>query len=110
MNRAQRLREILRIAGHQRDMLACADLDAITELQEKRQQLQEGIQSLDECNPEEKELVTRIQTLDRETRLLLLAKLADTKEEMQKIGTLRRVMHSYRPTTKSASPRLSCHI
>jgi len=91
-------------------MLSRADLEAIRGLQEKRQQLQTGIQNLDECSPEEKALVTRIQELDRETRLLLMSKLADTQAYLQKIGTLRKLMSSSRTTAKPSSSRLSCHI
>ncbi len=110
MNRTQRLREILNIARQQREMLARADFEVINDLQEKRQELQSGIQSLDECGRVENDLVSQIRDLDRETHLLLLSKLADSQEELQKIGTLRRMLHSYRPSSNRPANRLSCHI
>jgi len=110
MNRTQSLREILDIAREQRKKLACADLEAINDLQEKRQQLQSGVQSLDECSPDESDLVAQIRDLDRETHLLLLSKLADSQEELQKIATLKRLLHRHRPSSNRPTNRLSCHI
>ncbi len=110
MNRAQRLRKIFHIAREQRDMFARADLEVIDDLQKKRQELQSGIQSLDECGPDENDLIAQIRDLDRETHLLLVLKLADTQEELQKITILKRMLHSYRPSSNRPAPRLSCHI
>jgi len=110
MERTQRLEEILRIARQQRELMRGSDLESISILQQKRQQLLDEIQLLDGSSPDEKIMTARILEEDREINWLLQSKLLDIQEKMNKLATVRKLLRTHRPTEKGTRPRLSCHV
>ena len=90
----QKLERILEIAHQQRELLACADLDAIKRLQAERQQLLQEIQILDAQDGEEVSLCGQVLEIDQEIRCLLSSKLVDLEETVQRIARLKRLLRN----------------
>ena len=106
---AERLAEVFEIAKEQRKFLARGDLDAVQELQATRQQLMEGIQSLDKRDRDAHGTLSRILHLDREMGCLLSLEVHDIKEKMKTIGSLRKLLQSRSPAGRRPPRQLSRH-
>ena len=76
----ERLAGILEIAGEQRELLARGDLGAVQNLQARRQQLMEGIQSPDKRDKAAQHTLEKILDLDRRMNCLLSSEAHDIKE------------------------------
>lgn len=106
---AERLAGILEIAREQRELLARGDLDAVQKLQAGRQQLLEGIQSLDKRDEDARSTLSKILRLDQEMGCLLSLEAHDIKEKMQTIGSLRKLLQSRSPAGRRPPRHLSRH-
>ena len=105
----ERLAGILEIAREQREFLARGDLDAVQRLQARRQQLMEGIQSLDKRDEDAHDTLSKVLHLDREIGCLLSLEVLDITEQMKTIGSLRRLLQSRSPTGRRPPRQLSRH-
>ena len=105
----ERLAGILEIAREQRELLARGDLDAVQKLQERRQQLMEGIQSLDKRDEDAHDTLSKVLHLDRQIGCLLSLEVHDIKEKMKTIGSLRKLLQSRSPTGRRPPRQLSRH-
>ena|GEM_PF-2654936 len=103
----ERLAEILEIAREQRESLARGDLDAVQKLQARRQDLMEGIQSLDKRDREAHATLSKILRLDREVRCLLSLEVHDIKDQIRTVGSLRKLLRSHSPSARRPSRQLS---
>ena len=103
----ERLAGILEIAREQRGFLARGDLDAVRNLQTRRQQLMEGIQSLDKRDNGDEATLSKILHLDQEILCLLSLEVHDIKEQMKTIGSLRRLLQSRSSEGKRPPRQLS---
>ena len=101
---------ILKIAREQREFLARGDLDAVQNLQAKRQQLVEGIQSLDKRDDDAHATLSKILHLDQEIHCLLSLEVHDIKEQMKTIGSLKKLLQSRPPTGKHPPRKLPRHV
>ena len=108
--RIQKLERILEVANQQRELLACADLEAIKRLQAERQRLLEEIQILDALEADEAGVCGRILKMDQEIRCLLSSKLVDLEERVQKIARLKRLLRTRQPLLEDHPRRLSRRI
>jgi hypothetical protein len=106
---AHRLARILEIARRQRELLARGDLDAVQALQEERQRLLAGIQSLDEGARDVERTRSGIQALDKQIRSIVLSEMAEINEKMKISRTLRRLLRSRSSAPKRPSRHLSRH-
>lgn len=106
----ERLAGILEIAGEQRELLARGDLGAVQNLQARRQQLMEGIQSPDKRDKAAQDTLEKILDLDRRMNCLLSSEAHDIKEQMKTITSLRRLLRSRSPAGSHPPRRLSQHI
>lgn len=104
-----RLAGILKIAKEQRELLARGDLDAVQNLQARRQQLMQGIQSLDKRDEEAHETLSKILQLDREIGCLLSLEVHDIKEQMKTIGSLKKLLQRRSPAGRHPPRQLSRH-
>ena len=100
---------ILEIAREQREFLARGDLDAVQRLQARRQQLMEGIQSLDKRDKAAHDTLSKILDLDRKMNCLLTLEAHDIKEKMKTIGSLRKLLQSRSPAGRRPPRQLSRH-
>jgi hypothetical protein len=105
----ERLAGILEIAREQRELLTRGDLDAVQKLQARRQQLLEGIQSLDNRDEDARSTLSKILRLDREIGCLLSLEVNDIKEQMKTIGSLRRLLQSRSPAGRRPPRQFSRH-
>ena len=105
-----KLATLLEIAKEQRELLARGDLEGLVALQERRQQLLAGIQSLDEEDRGERGPVAAILALDREMVCLLSSELFEIQDKMQKITSIRKLLRSRLPAGKPPARHLSRHI
>jgi hypothetical protein len=106
----ERLAGILEIAREQREFFARGDLDAVQMLQARRQQLLEGIQSLDERDRDARGTLSKILNLDREMGCLLSLEMHDIKEKMKTITSLRKLLRSRSPAGRHPPRHLSQHV
>lgn len=88
------LTAILEIAKQQRCLLARGDLDAMLDLQAKRQQLLVSVQTVDEPEGDARRMLSEILRLDREMECLLSMELLDIKEQMKTVASLRKLLRS----------------
>ncbi len=102
----EKLAGILDMAKRQREFLARGDLDALSELQQQRQQLMAGIQSLDNATQEGLRARSEVLRLDKEMETILLAELADIKDKLGISTSLRKLLR----TRSSPSKRPSRHL
>jgi hypothetical protein len=107
---ATKLATLLEIAKEQRELLARGDLEALAVLQERRQQLLAGIQSLDEGDREERGTIAGILALDKEMICLLSSELVDIQNKMQKMTSIRKLLRTSPPTGTPPPRHLSRHI
>ena len=107
---AERLAAILEIAREQRKCMGRGDLEAVQELQAKRQELLAGVQSLDRRNRDEKGTVSEILNLDQEMVCLLLSEVVDIQDRMQKITFLRKLLRTRSRAMRRPTHQLSRHI
>lgn len=107
---ATKLATLLEIAKEQRELLARGDLEALETLQQRRQQLLTGIQSLDEGDRGDQGTVARILALDKEMVCLLSSELVDIKDKMQKVTSIRKLLRSRPHAGKRPVRHLSRHI
>lgn len=107
---AEKLTLVLEIAREQREGLARGDLEAVQRLQRQRQQLWKDIQSLDKPESRQGETALEILALDRHMVCLLLSEVADIKEKMLKINSLRKLLRSRPGATRPPTHQLSRHI
>lgn len=105
----ERLAGILEIAREQRELLARGDLNAVKELQAERQQLLEGIQSLDKRDEDARSTLSKILRLDQEMSCLLSLEVIDIKEKIKTIGSLRKLLRSRSPAGRRPPHQLSRH-
>jgi len=105
----ERLAAILEIARKQREFLARGDLDAVQKIQARRQQLMEGIQSLDKRDDDAHDTLSKVLHLDREIICLLSLEVHDIKEKRKTIGSLRKLLQSRSPTGRRPPRQLSRH-
>jgi hypothetical protein len=104
-----RLAGILEIAKEQRELLARGDLDAVQNLQARRQQLMQGIQSLDKRDEDAHETLSKILRFDREIGCLLSLEVHDIKEQMKTIGSLKKLLQRRSPAGRHPPRQLSRH-
>lgn len=107
---AEKLALFLEIARKQREGLARGDLELVRHLQGERQQLLETIQSLDKPDSRQEETTSEILGLDRQMICLLLSEVADIKEKMLKINSLRKLLRGRPGAKRRPSHHLSRHI
>lgn len=105
----EKLAGILEIVREQRERLARGDLDAVGNLQARRQQLTEGIQSLDSGDGDSRATLSKILHLDQEIRCLLFLEMHDIKEQMKTIRSLRKLLRSRSPTRTRPTRQISRH-
>jgi hypothetical protein len=105
----ERLAGILEIAREQRECLARGDLDAVQQLQARRQELSEGIQSLDSREHDARGTLSQILRVDREIGCLLSLEMFDIKKKMKTIASLRRLLRSRSPAGRYPPRQLSRH-
>lgn len=105
----ERLAGILEIAREQRKFLARGDLDAVQKLQARRQELLEGIQSLDNRDEDARSTLSKILRLDQEMGCLLSLEAHDIKEKMKTIGSLKKLLQSRSPAGRRPPRQLSRH-
>ena len=79
----ERLNRILEIAGQQHAFLARGDLNAVLALQARRQQLMEGIESLDKEDERVRATLSKIRRLDQDLHCLLSSEVLDIKEKIK---------------------------
>lgn len=106
----ERLAGILEIAKEQREFLTRGDLDAVQELQARRRQLLEGIQSLDTRDEDARSTLSKILRLDQEMGCLLSLEMVDTREKMKTIASLRKLLRSRSPAGRHPPRHLSQHV
>jgi hypothetical protein len=104
------LQEILQIARGQKSLLDRGDFEAVLALQGRRQRLLAGIQSLDGRAAGERAAVSEILAVDRTLRLLLASELTDIQRKIQKIASLKRLLHARRPARGRPPRHLSRRI
>ena len=102
--KARRLKEVLEIARVQQALLARGDLKAVQTLQATRQQLLQGIQSLDGEEEEEKAIASEVLKLDQAMGLLLSSEVTDIQRKMKKIASVRKLFHTRR-SSRNPTPR-----
>ena len=107
---ANKLTQVLDIAMEQRALLARGDLEAVQALQVTRQQLLEGIQSLDVEDQEQKAIVEEILKLDKTIHLLLSSEVIDIHRKMLKIKSIKKLFHTRRPTRRGTPRYISRRI
>jgi hypothetical protein len=107
---AHKLRQVLEIALEQRSLLARGDLEGIQAMQATRQQLLQGIQSLDGDDGEEMATVSKILEADQAIRLLLASELTGIKRKMQKVRAVKKLIHTRRSSRKGAPRYVSRRI
>ena len=107
---ATKLATLLEIAKEQRELLARGDLEALEVLQQRRQQLLSGIQSLDEGDRGDQGTVAGILALDKEMVCLLSSELIDIQDKMQKVTSIRKLLQSHTHAGKRPVRHLSRHI
>jgi hypothetical protein len=100
---------ILEIAREQREFLARGDLKAVENLQARRQQLMEGIQSLNKRDEDARSTVSEILRLDEEIHCLLSLEVHEIKEQMKTIGSLGKLLRSRSAAAIRPSRKLSRH-
>jgi hypothetical protein len=105
-----KLATLLEIAREQRELLARGDLEALETLQQRRQQLLSGIQSLDEEDRGDRGTIERILALDKEMVCLLSSELVDIHDKMQKIFSIRKLLRSRPHADRRPVRHLSRHI
>jgi hypothetical protein len=93
----ERLSRILRIAQEQHESLARGDLEAVLELQARRQELTDGIQSLDKQDEGVRDTFAAIRRLDQDLLCLLSSEVIDIKKQMKTVGSLRRLLGTHSP-------------
>jgi hypothetical protein len=104
------LKQILEMALEQRAHLARGDLEAVQELQAARQQLLDGIQSIDGEDPAERATVSEILRHDQAIRLLLSSEVTDIQRKMQKITAVKKLLHTRRASRKGTPRYVSRRI
>jgi hypothetical protein len=107
---ATKLATLLEIAKEQRELLARGDLEALAALQERRQQLLAGIQSLDEGDRGEQGAMAGILALDKEMICLLSSELLDIQDKMKKVTSIRKLLRSRPHAGRRPARHLSRHI
>jgi hypothetical protein len=98
------LQEILEIARRQQELLDRGDLDAARALQAARQQLLNAIQSLDAGIAGRKSILSEIVAVDRKMGLLLSAEVTDIQRKIQRITSLKKLLHAP-GTLRKRTPR-----
>jgi hypothetical protein len=107
---AERLAAILEIARDQRKCIERGDLEAVQELQGRRQELLAGVQPLDRPDGQEKGTVSEILNLDQEMVCLLLSEVVDIQDRMQKTAFLRKLLRTRPRVVRRPAHQLSRHI
>ena len=102
--KARRLKEVLEIARAQQALLARGDLKAVQTLQATRQQLLQGIQSLDGEEEEVKAVASEVLMIDQAMGLLLSSEVTDIQRKIQKILSVKKLFHTRR-SSRDRRPR-----
>ena len=100
---------ILEIARQQRECFARGDLDMVLTLQARRQQLMEGIQSIDKSDPDAHATLSEIMSLDQDMHCLLSSEMHEIKDKIKTIGSLRRLLQSRSPAGRRPPRHFSRH-
>ncbi len=101
---------VLEIAEEQRACLARGDLEAVQALQQKRQELLEGIQSLDKGHRPTRAILAKINRLDRELGCLLLVELAEANDKLKTVRSLKKLLRSRLSDRTPPPGRVSRHV